>query len=794
TMYALIFALVVFGILKLHFSSKKGNSAPETRSAMPSADRLGEDVATEDAAEPRMKWAILIGVDRYTYKDSSKNRKRVSVSGDELTGPGDLRGCVNDVLGVRHYLIKTMKMDPRNIKLLLAPVDTEDRNYEFALPDNSEYEEPTYINIVRALAEVPGYAKRDHLVFVHYSGHGGQATTVFGDLKKKSSDNIDHSLMPADVALTGRYLRDVELGALLQDIVAEGAVLTVVLDCCHSGGAIRGDDDGGDEDLASVRGEAMVYRSDETIDRKLASESEASIKRWGSMPLWMDEPKGFVLLAACLDHQTAKERREIMRDDGDSNNVREVWHGHLTYGLLDTLRTCALGLSSTAMCNHLRAKVQNAVPSQDPCLIGDSDRFFFGPAHRPRVYAVPVQSVGKKQVKLAGGRFHGVKREAEYLVMPLDFELGRPIRTKDVLARVRVVEVQAGTSTAKILNNTPLGEELKEGCPAVLRCLPLESQATVRFISTDSSQKEWFEGLWNKHAEARRLLRLLGEGDVGPDPMFEVAVKGGYFQVRDRQGALTKAVTRQLERLRSGAGGGVHRLAQRLEHVARYHLLRGLENQGCRVDRLQNLVDVEVKPSPEGVEENGEAFRAARVMECQHGVYDVPEKRLFRITMTNKTGRWLAVTILNFTPELGIHVIYPKGANLKVIPGSDPDGGEGRAYGDFYVVIPEGLRQKTDEKAGNNAAKEKGTVELFKVLVSTYNLDPEQIQLAKLHEAEKDGHRYRSEDTSPDTLESLLGKLMSPTRDGHHIGSEQKMDADNEWQAKDIRIRALPLS
>ncbi|KAL8339838.1 hypothetical protein RB601_006115 [Gaeumannomyces tritici] len=786
-MYALIFALVVFGILKLHFSSKKGHSASETRSAMPSADRLGEDVATEDAAEPRMKWAILIGVDRYTYKDSSKNRKRVSVSGDELTGPGDLRGCVNDVLGVRHYLIKTMKMDPRNIKLLLAPVDTEDRNYEFALPDNSEYEEPTYTNIVRALAEVPGYAKRDHLVFVHYSGHGGQATTVFGDLKK-SSDNIDHSLMPADVARTGRYLRDVELGALLQDIVAEGAVLTVVLDCCHSGGAIRGDDD---EDLASVRGEAMVYKSDETIDRKLASESEASIKRWGSIPLWMDEPKGFVLLAACLDYQKAKERREIMRDDGDSNNVHEFWHGHLTYGLLDTLRTCALDLSSTAIYNHLRAKVQNAVSNQDPYLIGDSDRFFFGPAHRPRVYAVPVQSVEKhkKQVKLAGGRFHGVQRKAEYLVMPLDFELGKRIHTKDVLARVRVVEVQAGTSTAEILNNTPLGDELKEGCPAVLRCLPLESQATVRFISTDSSQKKWFEGLWGKHAEARRLLRLLGERDAGPDPMFEVAVKGGYFQVRDRQGALTKAVTRQLERLRSDAGGSVHRLAQRLEHVARYHLLRRLENQGCRADGLQNLVDVEVTPSPEGVEfeEKGETFRAARVMECQHGVYNVPEKRLFRITIINKTGGWLAVTILNFTPELGIHVIYPKGANFKVIP-------EGRVYDDIYVDIPEGLRQKTDEKSGNNAAKEKGIVELFKVLVSTYNLDPEQIKLAKLHEAEKDGHGYRSEDTSPDTLEGLLSKLMPPTRDGHSIASKQKMDVDNEWQAKDIRIRALPLS
>ncbi|KLU92594.1 hypothetical protein MAPG_11539 [Magnaporthiopsis poae ATCC 64411] len=284
-----------------------------------------------------------------------------------------------------------MKMDPNNIKLLLAPVETEGRD------------------------DVPSYAKRNHLVFVHYSGHGGQATTVFATLKKKSSDAVDHSLMPADVARTGRYLRDGR------------AVPTVVLDCCHSGGAIRGDE----EDLARIPGEAMVCRSHQTIDRELAPASEDSIASWGSVPLWMDEPKGFVMLVACPDYQKAKERREILRgDDGSSSKVREFWHGHLTYGLPDTLRTRAPGLSSTATYERLRAKVQNA--DQTPYLVGDNDRFFFGPAHRPRVYAVPVQSVEKqkKRVTLAGGRFHRVRRGAEYLIMPLNFELDRRVHTK----------------------------------------------------------------------------------------------------------------------------------------------------------------------------------------------------------------------------------------------------------------------------------------------------------------------------------------------------------------------------
>ncbi|EJT69002.1 hypothetical protein GGTG_13399 [Gaeumannomyces tritici R3-111a-1] len=116
--------------------------------------------------------------------------------------------------------------------------------------------------------------------------------------------------MPTDLALAGRYLHDVELAALLQDIVQGGALLTVVLDCCHSGGAIRGEDDT-DADLAGVRGEKLAYRSDQAAER--------SVARWG------------------LSFEKAKEMSEIRPSDGV-----EFWHGRLTYWLLDTVRTSPL--------------------------------------------------------------------------------------------------------------------------------------------------------------------------------------------------------------------------------------------------------------------------------------------------------------------------------------------------------------------------------------------------------------------------------------------------------------------
>ncbi|KLU91594.1 hypothetical protein MAPG_10112 [Magnaporthiopsis poae ATCC 64411] len=181
---------------------------------------------SDGAVKPRNMWAILVGIDKYTHGEKGK---RIARSGDAMECPKDLRGSVNDVLSIRHYLITTMRMDPKHIQLLLAPV--EHGTYKFELPDRSEYEEPTYENMVKVLAEVPKYAKKNDLVYIHYSGHGGQATTVFADLKK-NGDSIDQSLMPTDVC-TGRYLRDVELGALLQDMVEAGAVLTVHLARYH---------------------------------------------------------------------------------------------------------------------------------------------------------------------------------------------------------------------------------------------------------------------------------------------------------------------------------------------------------------------------------------------------------------------------------------------------------------------------------------------------------------------------------------------------------------------------------
>lgn len=76
---------------------------------------------------------------------------------------------------------------------------------------------------------VEGAGPGDSLFF-HYSGHGASVRDDDGD----EPDNKDECLCPVDYNSAG-LLRDDEVFKLLVAPLPEGAKLTCVLDCCHSG-------------------------------------------------------------------------------------------------------------------------------------------------------------------------------------------------------------------------------------------------------------------------------------------------------------------------------------------------------------------------------------------------------------------------------------------------------------------------------------------------------------------------------------------------------------------------------
>jgi len=145
-----------------------------------------------------MKKALLVGINRYPDPRH------------------ELKGCVNDV----HQMAETLKSrygfpGDGDMRIL-----TDARATRMAILDGLDW---------LTAAASPG----DSLVF-HYSGHGSQVPDRNGD---EATDRLDEILCPYDLDWD-TPLTDDDLASVSAN-VPQGALLTVILDCCHSGTGLR---------------------------------------------------------------------------------------------------------------------------------------------------------------------------------------------------------------------------------------------------------------------------------------------------------------------------------------------------------------------------------------------------------------------------------------------------------------------------------------------------------------------------------------------------------------------------
>ncbi len=133
--------------------------------------------------------------------------------------PNELRGCVNDVIAMSQLLAEQYGFtDPNNRRMLT---------------DSSA----TTKNILERLVWlVDGAQPGDVLVF-HYSGHGAQTVNRDYDELSVESDGLDELICPVDFDWRGNMITDDHLNSIFSR-VPSGVNLTVILDCCHSGGGI----------------------------------------------------------------------------------------------------------------------------------------------------------------------------------------------------------------------------------------------------------------------------------------------------------------------------------------------------------------------------------------------------------------------------------------------------------------------------------------------------------------------------------------------------------------------------
>jgi len=126
-----------------------------------------------------------------------------------------LNGCINDVIHMKNFLIQNYEFNPKNIIIL---------------SETSDKKNPTKHNILKYIDWLMKNNNENSRLFFHYSGH----VTYIEDKNNDEIDGKDECICPVDFQSMGLITDDC-LRKLLVDNLHEGAKLTCIFDCCHSG-------------------------------------------------------------------------------------------------------------------------------------------------------------------------------------------------------------------------------------------------------------------------------------------------------------------------------------------------------------------------------------------------------------------------------------------------------------------------------------------------------------------------------------------------------------------------------
>ncbi|MBX3014389.1 MAG: caspase family protein [Caldilineaceae bacterium] len=488
-------------------------------------------------------YALLIGVDHYF----------------EYRLPGGLYypklgGCVRDITKVYNFLTARLGIPPQQIYKLTASLGG-------AQPQEDPSQWPTYTNMVHAFNEITEVAQAGDQIYLQYSGHGGRTTTMFPAIKGEGE--FDEGLVPLDLGKpddpTARYLRDVEIYELLQRMVKKGIRLTVVFDCCHSGGATR---NGGG---AVKRGLAGVDLSPAPADSRVAPLHEL-IAHWQgaqagvargvqSQTDWRFATKGYTLFAACRANESAFE----FPFNGLESN------GALTYWLLDTLNNAGPDFTWKMVGDRVTAKVHGQFEQQTPMLQGETDFRIFGHDRLSNFYAVAVLAVEAptRQVRLGAGAVHGVSVGTQFAIYPTATQISNPtdsIESQPRLARVTVAQVHEVDSWATISEGQ--AQAIEVGAQAVrLNATDIKLQRDVRVEIADAALRRQVEQAI--HDYGRGFVAVAG----GATDEWIVHVVNGHYVIADTTGA---PVPNLRPALRTADPMALQLLVERLVHLGQY--------------------------------------------------------------------------------------------------------------------------------------------------------------------------------------------------------------------------------
>jgi Caspase domain len=641
---------------------------------------------------------LLIGVDYYF-----PNRLP-----DDGSSYPSLGGCVRDINYVEDFLVKHIGIPQENITKLTASKDRTDGSGSSSSSGQGPLEPkekwPTYENMVSAFKQVTNNANSDDQVYIHYSGHGGRAKTIYPKLKEHTGGGLDEALVPTDIGDSEkRYLRDVELAYLLKSMVDKGLIVTIVLDSCHSGGATRGT-------FGTVaRGTGRIDKNDRPADSLVAAYDELSrawteITGFGSNSSsssssatgrnvqtvngWVPEPKGYVLLAACEPNQSAFETVF----DGEKR-------GALTFYLLDSLKHKGPNFTYRMLHDQTAPKIRAKFAQQTPMLQGDRDRVVFAiDSLQPSLYAVNVTGFDSERnsVKLNTGKVHGIGKEARFEVYPpgtTDYS-----KADKRIAVVKVIEAGATEVWAEVVERFSQEQQvvvIEQGSQAVLvdaASTRLMRKVSIRFKEQPPLRVNQIQALERVKDAIEQLkghsLIVLASQEENAD--YQVAIemeRKEEYEILDPAGNKIPNINPPLKISDADAPA---KIVKRLIHLIKYSNIQQLDNYDTTSPLARKLV-LELFALQQDYEP-GDKPELNPLVARNGTIYTINEGQYFLLRIHNLSNQVLKVAAFDLQPGWAVEQIFPRGSDTDYL-NIDP-----KRYEDVILraYLPQGYQKGKD--------------------------------------------------------------------------------------------------
>lgn len=646
-------------------------------------------------------WAVVIGINYY--------RKGKC-----------LKGSVRDAERIKQYLEAGAKHVDIAIFTAMTPSDPS-----YGRPMEKPELWPTRANVVSSLKRVLHTANPGDFVYVHYSGHG---TRTPRPAQSGHSNTGELALVLFEDDEIGRsYLRGIHLAGLLQKMVAKGLLVTLVLDCCFSGSAVRNSDWYGFDIRSIDYSEVDVtdtQENDESLFNVASTLRDSRIEEG-----WLIKPNGYTILSACGPHEKAWEL--------EANGERR---GALTHFLLDalcTLRKSSVELTHQSLHEYLRTRFHVYWPKQTPMRYGNTKLSFFGnPIITPDIAFISVYRTDNGSLYLRAGQVHGVYKGDVFATYP--FEMPDAEEKDEVPIIVKVDTAQCFKSDLVEINPTSTGRQIDTGWKAKLITSLSPRRIRVGLLASVDKKAQW-----NEVAKHLNFLDLCTKPKDEEEPcIFNVTVNEHQYEVVD---ALQEKVV-GLPTISLDSDQAIAAVMDVLQHLAIFKYFEGVENRLPNTDfeaSFSLIPNCATEPS---------------------GNFDIKHGSTWGFTVENTSYQPLYMAIFNFTPSWEIvNLVKSSGGDSYrvILPRTKEENGKEKIL--LRMEVPKSLRSRGETQCED----------ILKVFITNKPTSFPNMVLPEM----QNGLRAHA-----DHLSKFLSGLTSPIRG-------QSDGAGEEWKTQNFIIR-----